>query len=256
MNRTLLHILMGTLPIVGFANGQAATVEADHRWEMRICAPPNTMPFSDVDEQGFENRIAHLLADEMNAHAEFEWVAFTEDMINLYFAEGTCDIIMGVPDGFERGMTTLSYYRSPYSIVYRADAGFDIDSMDDPDLADKVIGVQGLGTPPHVALAKRGLSGNVARVYGGEEGVDDRLGTLVRAIESGEVEVGFGWGPVVSYFADRSDVDLVVKPVSPEFEPPDIFQSLPMTIAVRRNDVALRDLLNVAIASRLAQSTM
>src|SRR5690606_630677 len=78
----------------------------------------------------------------------------------------------------------------------------------------------------------------------------DRLGTLVRAIESVEVEVGFGWGPVVSYFADRSDVDLVVKPVSPEFEPPDIFQSLPMAIAVRRNDVALRDLLNVAIASR------
>lgn len=250
MNRTLLYVLVAAVTIPGLVGAQTAAIDADHRWEMRVCAPPNTMPFSDNTGEGFENRIAELLADELNAHVEFEWVAFTEDMINLYFAEGTCDIIMGVPDGFERGMTTLTYYRSPYTIVYRADSGFDIESMDDPALAERVIGVQGLGTPPHVALAQRGLSGNVARVYGGEEGVDDRLGTLVRAIETGEIEVGFGWGPVVSYFAERSDLDLVVKPVSPEFEPPNIFQSLPMTIAVRRNDVALRDLLNVAIATR------
>lgn len=249
-NRKLLTALTAALATLGTVAAQADTVVADHQWEMRICAPPNTMPFSDVSEQGFENRIAHVLADELNAHVTFEWVAFTEDMINLYFAEGTCDIIMGVPDGFERGLTTLTYYRSPYAIVYRADAAFDIESLDDPDLANKVIGIQGLGTPPHVALAQRGLSGNVARIYGGEEGVDDRLGTLIRAVEVGEIEVGFGWGPVVSYFAERSDSDLVVKPVTPEFEPPNIFQSLPMTIAVRRNDVALRDMLNVAIATR------
>lgn len=245
-------LLAGVVSLLGLANAQSstATTQADHLWEMRVCAPPNTMPFSSVDEQGFENRIAHLLAEEMHAYATFEWVAYTEDMINLYFAEGSCDVIMGIPDGFERGLNSLSYYRSPYAMTYRADSGIDIDSLDDPDLADLNIGVQGLGTPPHVALAKRGLSGNVTRIYGGEEGVDGRLGTLVRAVEDGEIEIGFGWGPVVQYFADRSPVDLIVKTVEPEFEPPNIFQSLPMTIGVRRNDIALRDLLSVAIASR------
>ena len=228
----------------------AAQATSSATWELRACAPPQSLPFSDRNQTGYENRIAEIIADELGAYLTYDWTPFTEDLINLHFAEGTCDLILGVPDGFERGLNTVSYYQSPYVMIYRADSGIDIDSFDDPQLAEMSIAVQGAGTPPQAALAQRGLNGNVTMVLGGSAGSDDRLAGLVKAVESGQVDIGFGWGPAVAYFATRSAGELVVKPVAPLFEPPSIFQSVPMTMAVRRNDTALRDLLNLAIAKR------
>ena len=219
-------------------------------WELRACAPPQSMPFSDRAEAGFENEIATIVAEELGARLTYDWTPFTEDLINLHFAEGTCDLIIGVPDGFERGLNTVAYYTSPYVMVYRADAGLDIHSLDDPGLAELELGVQGAGTPPQAALAQRGLNRNITTVIGGSAGSDDRLAAMVRAVERGEVDIGFGWGPAIAYYAERSEHDLVVEAVTPQFEPPSIFQSIPMTMAVRRNDTALRDALNLAIASR------
>ena len=249
-----LVLLSATLacPATALAQSQAdasRTVNAGP-WEMRVCAPPQSLPFSDENEAGYENRIASLVAEQLGAELTYEWVAFTEDLVNLHFAEGSCDVLIGIPDGFSQGLNTIAYYQSPYVMLYAADSGIDIDSLDDPDLAQLRIGVQGAGTPPQVGLLKRGLNGNVHRVYGGTAGSDERLGILVTAVEAGEIDIGFGWGPSVKYFADRSATPMVVKPVTPEFEPPTIFQSVPMTMAVRRNDLALRDMLNQAIAAR------
>src|SRR5690606_20904765 len=137
---------------------------AEVRWELRLCAPPQALPLSDTDQPGYENRIADLLAEEMGAHVTYDWTPFTEDLINLHFAEGTCDVILGVPDGFERGLNTVTYYQSPYVMIHRADLGVVIDSFDDPDLVELTMAVQGAGTPPQAALSQRGLNGNVIMV--------------------------------------------------------------------------------------------
>ncbi len=76
------------------------------------------------------------------------------------------------------------------------------------------------------------------------------MSELVDAVAAGDIDVGIAWGPVAGYFAAQHDVELKVVPVSPEFEPPTIFMSVPMTMAVRPGDEALRDRLNIAIASR------
>lgn len=237
-------LALAAMAPLGLAQG------ADDRWEMRVCAPPQSLPFSDMDEPGFENRIAEVLADEMGAYLTYEWVDFTEDLVNLHFAEGLCDVILGVPDGFGRSLTTISYYTSPYVMVYRADSGLDIDTLDDPELASLSIGIHGVGTPPHTALLNRGLLRNVTRLYGGTAGTDDRLAVLVNAVAAGEVDLGIGWGPGTAYWAARVDADLVVKPVEPMFEPPSTFQVQPMTLAVRREEHALQSLLNRAIVAR------
>lgn len=226
-----------------------ASAQAPADWELRVCAPPDELPFSHRNGRGFENEIAEMVATELGARLTYDWVAFTNDLIDLHFAEGTCDVLMGVPDGFERGLNTITYYQSPYVMVYRQDADFEIGSMDDPVLAELDIGVQGLGTPPHEALRQRGLLAQVRRIYGGEEG-DARLSSLVRDVASGTLDVGFTWGPVGGYFAALSDVPLVVKPVEPAFDLPSVFQHLPMTFAVRRDDVAMRARLDRAIIAR------
>ena len=218
-------------------------------WEMRVCADPAALPFSNAAEEGFENRIASLLADELGATLTYDWSVFTEDLVNLRFAEGECDVIMGVPDGFERATTTIAYYQSPYVMVYREASGFAPRSLDDPVLAEATIGVQGTGTPPHQALMQRGLLDRVKKLYGGEVG-EQHLRVMIGDLEEGVIDVGFGWGPTVGYFAADSDEPFTILPVEPEFELPGIFQTVPMTIAVRRNDLAMRDLLNQAIAAR------
>lgn len=235
----LLAALLGSVA----AAGPGAT------WELRVCAPPDELPFSNRAGEGFENRIAAILADELGATLGYDWAAFNSDLIDLHFAEGTCDVIMGVPDGFERGSNTLTYYQSPYVMVYRQDATFEIDDMDDPDLAHLAIGVQGLGTPPHEALRHRGLLPQVTRVYGGEEG-EARLATLVTDVAAGVIDVGFTWGPVAGYYAPRAAAPLVVKPVEPAFDLPSVFQYVPMTIGVRRDDVAMRARLDRALIAR------
>ena len=107
----------------------AAQPAASTTWELKACAPPQSLPFSDRAQSGFENRIAEIVADELGAHLTYDFTPFTEDLINLHFAEGTCDLILGVPDGFERGLNTVTYYQSPYVMIYRADSGIDIDSL-------------------------------------------------------------------------------------------------------------------------------
>lgn len=219
-------------------------------WELRACAPPQSLPFSDMDQPGFENRVVEVLAEEMGAYVTYEWVDFTQDLYNLFFAEGLCDVILGIPDGFSRGLNTLTYYSSPYVVAYRADAGFEIDSLDDPDLRSLRIGVHGAGTPPHTALLYRNLLQNITRLYGGSAGADDRLAVMIKALEAGEIDVGFGWGPSTAYWARQADTDIVVKPIEPQFEPPSLFQVQPMTMAVRREEHALQNLLNRAIVAR------
>jgi len=228
----------------------AAAQEGDGRWELRVCAPPQSLPFSDMDEPGFENRIAEVIADEVGAYVTYDWVDFTEDLYNLHFAEGTCDVILGIPDGFGRGLNTLTYYNSPYVIAYRADAGFEVESLDDPILRELRIGIHGLGTPPHTALLYRNLLRNITGFYGSTAGSDDRLAAMIRGLESGEIDVGFGWGPSTAYWAARADTEIVVKPIEPQFEPPSLFQVQPMTMGVRREDHSLQSLLNRAIAAR------
>ena len=244
-----LAATMLMLSAAGTAFGQSSTEAAEPSWELRVCAAPNTTPFSNQDEAGLENRIAELLADELNASLTYLWHAFNADLINRQFAEGNCDVLMGVSDGFEGGLNTVSYYQSPYVHVYRADSGIEIESMDDPILHDLTFAVQGVATPPHEALLARGLTGNVKLVFGNEEG-SDRLGRMIDAVANGDVDVGFGWGPVVSYYAARHEADLVVRPIEPIFDLPAIFQVQPMTMAVRTSDYALQQRLNRAIAAR------
>ncbi len=238
---TLLTLLAALGPV---AHAQQAS------WEMRVCADPSSLPFSALDRSGFENRIAAILADDLGAKLTYDWHIFNGDIVDTQLRNGACDMIMGVPDGFANLLTTVAYYQSPYVFVYRADAGFDIASLDDPVLSTLRIGVQSYGIPPHQALIRRKLLTNVVQVYGGDAGVPDHLRQVIDAVAAGDIDVGLAWGPVAGYFASREDVPLEVVPVTPEFDPPALVMSTPMTIAVRVGDDALRDRLNIALGDR------
>ena len=102
--------------------------------ELRVCADPNNLPFSNQQERGFENRIAELVADELDAELSYTWWAQRRGFIRNTLGAGACDLVIGVPVGCEQVETTDAYYRSAYVYIYRADRGLDLHSMRDSRL--------------------------------------------------------------------------------------------------------------------------
>jgi quinoprotein dehydrogenase-associated probable ABC transporter substrate-binding protein len=217
---------------------------------MRVCADFDYMPFSNRELQGYENRIAAILADELGAGLTFDWTPQTPAMVSEHLRGGLCDMIMGVPDSQKGLLPTVTYYQSPYVFVYRAASGYEIASFDDPVLRDLRLGVQATNDPPHGALGQRGLAENVVLQYiSRPDDPDGPFAPLVEAVASGEIDVAVPWGPVGGYYAARQPVELTVTP-TPIFDVPFTPMYINVVIGVRRGDEALRDRLNLAIADR------
>jgi ABC-type amino acid transport substrate-binding protein len=99
---------------------------------LRVCADPNNLPFSNEKRQGFENRIADILAEELSVPVEYTWWAQRRGFIRNTLRAGICDVVIGVPNSFELALTSRPYYRSTYVFVSRKDRKLDISSLDDP----------------------------------------------------------------------------------------------------------------------------
>jgi mxaJ protein len=223
---------------------------------LRVCSDPNNLPFSNQKEQGFENRIAQLLARDLGTKVEYFWWAQRRGFVRNTLTANKCDVIIGVPSSFELALTTRPYYRSTYVFVTRKDRKLDVSSFDDPRLKKLKIGVQMIGddyasSPPAHALANRGIVRNVAgySVYGDYRN-ESPPKRIVDAVAAGEVDVSAVWGPTAGYFIRKSRVPLVARPVSPEIDLPFLPFVFDISMAVRRGDTALRDKLETVLDRR------
>jgi mxaJ protein len=225
---------------------------------LRVCADPNNLPFTNRAGEGFENRLAELVAKEMNATLQYTWWAQRRGFIRNTLKAETCDVVMGVPTSFELAATTKPYYRSSYVFVTRADAPFRVASFDDPVLRRLRIGVQIIGddyanAPPAHALTNRGIVGNVRgyTVYG-DYSQPNPPARVVDAVAKGDIDVAIVWGPLGGYFAKHEPVPLRVVPVSPQIELPYLPFVFDISMGVRRTDPGLRDTLDMILARRRA----
>lgn len=224
--------------------------------ELRVCSDPNNLPFSNERREGFENRLAELVARELNAKVTYHWFAQRRGFVRNTLNANKCDVIMGVPSSFELALTTRPYYRSGYVFVTRRDRGLRIHSLDDPRLRQLKIGVQIIGddyasSPPAHALANRGMTRNVVgySVYG-DYAQDSPTRRIVDAVARREVDLSAVWGPTAGYFAKKSSVPLAVTPFTPEIDLPFLPFVFDISMAVRRGDTALRDKLDRIIEKR------
>lgn len=219
---------------------------------MRVCAQPNSLPYSNQREEGLENRIAEIMADELGARLTYFWLPepFPE-FRNHYLREGDCDVVVGVGEGTRGYLTTIAYYRSPPVFVYRSDSGPDIQSFDDPRLEPltiAVMGGSGVG-PGSVSLARRGLADEIISLTPDHRATDP-FAAPVTAVASGVADLAVVAGPVGGYFAVRQEVPMTVVPVAPLIEEPFLSLVSSITMGVRLGDAELRDQLNRAIARR------
>ena len=214
--------------------------------ELRVCADPSNMPFSNKQEQGFENRLASLVAENLGAHLSYVWQRMGRGFVREYLNNSRCDLLIGIPEGFRPVLTTDAYYRSSYVFVTRRDAQRQIDSLNSPQLRGIKIGVQVLDenyTPPGEALARRGLQSEIV-------GFDttDKPASIVEAVAQHQVDAAIAWGPLAGYFAREYGSALQILPVEPEVDPPGLPFTFAIAMGVRKGNFALRDELNKILA--------
>jgi mxaJ protein len=230
---------------------------ADAR-ELRVCADPNNLPFSNERGEGFENKLAELIAKDLGAELTYVWQAQRRGFIRETLKAGRCDLVPGTMAGMEMLRTTIPYYRSSYVFVTRTSEPR-IPSLDAPALRSLRVGVQlvgddGMNTPPAHALARRGIIGNVRGfMVQGDYAQPNPPARIVEAVAAAEIDVAIVWGPLAGYFAPRQTVGLSVTPVIPVVDGPRLPMAFDIAIGVRREDRAFRNELNEVIRSHRAE---
>jgi mxaJ protein len=227
------------------------TVCADAR-ELRVCADPNNLPFSNDRGEGFENKIAELIADELGARLSYTWWAQRRGFLRKTLNAGQCDLVTSTTNGIEMLRTTRPIYRSGFVFVTRED-GPKVTSLDDPILHKLKIGIQlvgqdGMNPPPAQALGKRGIVDNVKgyMIYG-DYREETPASNIMKAVAKGDIDVAIVWGPLAGYFASREGVPLRLTFVTPQIDGPRLPMAFDANMGVRRTDKGLLDEVNAAL---------
>ena len=161
---------------------------------LRVCADPNNLPFSNDRLEGFENRIAEVIAHELHRPLKYTWWAQRRGFLRNTLKAEICDLVPGLPSNLEGVRTTAPYYRTSYVFVTRFD-GPEVSSFNDPVLRQVKVGVHLIGddgsnTPPAHALARRGIIDNVRgyMIYG-DYNQPNPPARILDALAEGEIDI-------------------------------------------------------------------
>jgi mxaJ protein len=222
--------------------------------ELRVCADPNNLPFSNSAGEGFENKIAEVIAQHLGETVSYTWWAQRRGFARNTLKGDLCDLWPGVAIGVETLATTRPYYRSTYVFVTRADRHLNIASFDDPRLRQLRIGVQMIGndaqnTPPTHALARRGLVDNVRGylIYGDYRTANPPA-AIIDAVAQRDVDLAVVWGPLAGYFTHQSG-GLDITPVEPTSDGPYWPMAFSIAMGVRRGEPGFKAEVDAALAA-------
>ncbi len=225
---------------------------------LRVCADAHNLPYSNNKLQGFDNKIAALIADELGISVEYYWfpqrIGFSRNTIKKVDAETglfVCDLAMSVPSAPGMLATTTPYFRSIDAMVYRTGEGFELNKISDIAKLKAQGRILKIGLFDRAIATKKLLDSGLgeqiiyyqfmpgdARVYAGRI-VEDELAT-------GKIDVAFVWGPIAGYFANKSDVPMKVVPLV-ELGRKYVFS---FSLGVRRQDKNWQHLLNKILEKR------
>jgi mxaJ protein len=251
-----LGLLLGIVSLgvasVLFPLGGVAGASAADKNVLRVCGDPNNMPFSNDKLEGLENEIAAVVAKDLGWQVEYVWWPHQRGLVRRVLDTDRCDVLVGIPKGYDLVGWTKPYYRTTYVIAYPKDrasvAG--IRSLDDPRLKTLRVGAQ-VNTPPHLALAQRGIVGdNVVGyqlMFDSNYRPEDYPGRQIEDLLAGRIDVALVWGPIAGYFQKKKGAaSLVVVPLEETSG-----QSLPfafeISMGVRKTNAELKARLEQAL---------
>ena len=222
---------------------------------LRVCSDPDNLPFSNQKSEGFENKIAEVIARDLKMTVSFYWWPHQRGLVRNTLNAGMCDVLIAIPKGWDPVLWTKPYYRSAYVLVYLPKEGRAPTSLDDPSLKHLRVGTY-LNSPPFDALAERGITANVVTYpLFFDPRVEDpgrRPVKLLHDLVAGEVDVAVAWGPMAGYFAKTALGNgqrpaLTLVPLADSGSIPMTFE---FSMGVRKGNQALKARLEEAIDHR------
>ncbi|HET6378615.1 MAG TPA: substrate-binding domain-containing protein [Methylocella sp.] len=253
--RIILALLFPVLLIGTGVRAQtegAGSIELVDQNVLRVCADPRDLPFSNEAGEGFENKIAALLARKLGKPLAYEFYPGATGFVRNTLNAHRCDVIMGMPQGDDIVQVTNPYYQTSYALVSKQGGDLEgVDKLDDSRLQGKRIGIIA-GTPPATNLAVNGLLGNI-KSY--PLVVDTRYDSpavdMINDLTNGTIDVAILWGPIAGYLASHAKAPLKVSPLIKERSGPRMIYRIGM--GVRHTDQEWKRLLNRLISENQAE---
>jgi mxaJ protein len=222
--------------------------------KIRVCADPDNMPSSNDKLEGYENKLATLISQELKAKLEYVWYPTRRGYFRILNGM-YCDLAMEVPAGLDMAGATKPYFRSSYVFVTRKGSGLeDIKNLADPRLKKLKIGVNiytsdAENSPPAMALSQYGVVGNLVG-FSTFFDQNNRPEDIVNAVARKKVDLAIAWGPLAGYYAKSATVPLVLTPLPAKDSLSDFPFQYNIGIAVRRVDKEFKDSLNAVLTRR------
>jgi quinoprotein dehydrogenase-associated probable ABC transporter substrate-binding protein len=240
--------------VAGSGSAPIANAHRQPANALRVCADPNTLPFSNRKGEGFENKLAEMAARDLHRPLVYVFAPEHEDFVKNTLDKDACDVVMGLPAGYGDAELTKPYYRSGYVFVTRADRKLDLHSLKDKRLNKLKIGVHLIGdadTPPMAVFTREGIVNNVVGflIYGDQSKANPPA-RLIDAVSDGKIDVAAAWGPLAGYFAQRSPVKLSVTPIGDTADFAPLLFQYDVAMGVRPGNNALRSKLDAILERR------
>lgn len=204
-------------PLLGFflASFALSTLADD---KFRVCADPLHPPYSTKSKDGFENKIAELFAKQLNQELEYYWfpqrIGFIRNTLKSQIDntdQYKCDVVMGLPVGFDFAKTTKPYYHSTYTLIIAKGRGWD-DISKPSQLAnlslqrEESLKIAMFDRGPGTTwLQKSGLLGQ-GIPYQSMTGDDENNAAMQieKDLKSGKIDMVILWGPMAGYVTSQS----------------------------------------------------
>ena len=195
------------IPSLSADEGRVGEVRrVDDGTEFKVCADPDNMPYSNARGEGFEDKIAEVLAKDIGKKLSYTYAYNRQGFLRNTINAGRCDVIIGTTSDYDALRTSTPYYRSGHVFVWRKDSNFNITNWDSPDLRKGIIGIVDK-SPAAVPLNDHDLMGN-ARPYRLQRDLNLPTSFLIDDLAKGDIDVAIMWGPIAGYYMKQSKVPM------------------------------------------------
>jgi quinoprotein dehydrogenase-associated probable ABC transporter substrate-binding protein len=256
---TLMVCAMACAVALSAAAGQGDSV-------LRVCADPDNLPLSHESGAGYENKIAELLAHDLGRRVEYTYfpqrMGFVRNTLRQKDATGKqfrCDVIIGVPKGYELTATTQPYMHSTYALLFPARAEFavlktaqDLLRLPPEKLSSLRVGV--FARSPGTDWLLRNNLLQRAVVYAAQSGdpAENPADTVERELGAGNIDAAILWGPMAGFLAQRHGASPAWRAV-PFLPDPHIRFNYEISMGVRFGEKQWQDELDAWIDGHQAQ---
>ncbi|MBC6497456.1 MAG: quinoprotein dehydrogenase-associated putative ABC transporter substrate-binding protein [Alphaproteobacteria bacterium GM7ARS4] len=234
-------------PRAGEARG--ISIDAVDQENLRVCADPSNLPFSNDKGEGFENEIASMLAEWLDRRLVYEWFPQVIGFVRNTLTKKKCDVIIGTTSGDDLVLNTNPYYRWGYVMMYLKDSGIVVDRPDHPQLATLRIGTVA-GTPTNFVIHRYNLMSRVRPYNLFFDTRKESVGRdMVRDLKNGLTDIVYMSGPVAAYYAKQEAIDVEMIPLESTDQGHGKMDFL-MTMGVRAGENDWKRTLNVFLREK------